>query len=164
MEGQGGVLATKDGFVLALWMSFATGEQETMFGQRRTTKMMGGLPVCYVAPCLEDYTTYALDVEFWTMQLANARQLGLPSNIQVQPNQQRVLYVMSKMDPSSPSAEALEVGDIVLEINHQPVSRLTDLTQYTKHNMLEMVRVETMQSMLSGIKVYLCRLSIEMVN
>ncbi|KAI7878048.1 hypothetical protein K492DRAFT_180165 [Lichtheimia hyalospora FSU 10163] len=138
MEGQGGVLATHDGFVLALWMSFATGEQETMFGQRRTTKMMGGLPVCYIAPCLEEYTTHALDVEFWTMQLANARQLGLPSSIQLEPEQQHVLYVMSKMDPSSPSAEALEVGDIVLEINHQPVKRLTDLTHYTKHEILEM--------------------------
>lgn len=145
MEGQGGVLATQDGYVLALWMTFATGEQETMLGQRRTTKMMGGLPVCYVAPCLnddeEEYFTYALDVEFWTMQLANARQLGLPFSIQVQPDQQRVLYVMSKMDPSSPSAKALEVGDIVLEINHQPVTRLTDLTQYTKHEALEMVRM-----------------------
>ncbi|KAI9313828.1 hypothetical protein BX666DRAFT_2029999 [Dichotomocladium elegans] len=128
VNGQGGLLAIDSGHssnvvdVVALWMTFETGEDSLCLQPRRA---MAGLLTCYVAPL--ESAVWHLDIEFWTMQLAHARQLGLEETDLNSAEQSKVLYVMDIMRPDVGHTNQLKVGDIVLRINDQPVSGLADL-------------------------------------
>lgn len=136
LNSQGGVLADDQGRVLAFWMTFATGD---------STSVMAGLASSYAASIIQafyskDHTVvHGLDVEFWSMQLTHARLLGVPRPWLDRYADLRPFYVASVTDRSSPSGQMLCVGDILLQVNGQKITRMLDLVQFTNEECLELV-------------------------
>ncbi|ORX44948.1 trypsin-like serine protease [Hesseltinella vesiculosa] len=146
----GGLLVDADGLVQAIWASYSTQNEKA-----KDTSFMSGLPASLIQPTLTKLTTHAadaqdlceasfqmnfhgLDAEFWTMRLAAARTLGL-SDAWVQriessgAHRFTLLYVLNLLDEHSPLAEQLQVGDLVLSIQDQLMTRLSDLTRVLEH-------------------------------
>ncbi|KAL1915309.1 uncharacterized protein VTP21DRAFT_6767 [Calcarisporiella thermophila] len=130
---QGGVLCDKDGKVQALWLNFSSQNEKG-----KDVSFMAGLPVSLLCSTLEPLcqglqpNLRGLDIELWTMRIAAARTLGLTDEwvrkIEAsQRGRHSLLYVLSILDPTSPCAQVLNVGDIILEINGQIVGRMSDL-------------------------------------
>ncbi|KAI9252321.1 trypsin-like cysteine/serine peptidase domain-containing protein [Phascolomyces articulosus] len=132
-NSQGGLLTTEDGKVQALWVSYSSQNEKG-----KDISFMSGLPTKLVKPAVEHFlhgdkvVFKGLDVEFWTMRIAAARTLGLTDEWvkkveQSGSTRHTLLYVLSILDERSPSAKVLNVGDVVLSINGQLVTRMSDL-------------------------------------
>ena len=142
---QGGVLCDSDGLIQALWLSYSSQND-----QGKDVAYMSGLPVLLVRPTIEPFQRgetlklRGLDIELWTMRIAVARTLGLTGE-RVKMIEERkssrhtLLYVLTILDASSPCAMVLKVGDIVLEINGQVVTRMGDLAVLNDLEQVEMV-------------------------
>ncbi|KAL0096820.1 hypothetical protein J3Q64DRAFT_1856306 [Phycomyces blakesleeanus] len=143
LNGQGGVLADEDGKVQASWMSFSNEDERGNQGGE-----MGGLSAHLILPILDAIRAgevpgvRGLDAELWTMQLANARLLGLPEHwldrYQETENQSHVLYITGITDASSPCAGLLSAGDIVLLINGVMMMNVSDLARFSQEEELKM--------------------------
>lgn len=140
-SSQGGLFTDADGNVHALWVSYSTQNEKG-----KDLAFMSGLPASLVRPTLERFMQQykngtqqpvvfkGLDVEMWTMRLAAARTLGLSDDWvrkveQSGSTRHSLPYIINILDERSPSAKALKVGDVVLSINDQLVTRLADLTK-----------------------------------
>ncbi|CAO3585003.1 unnamed protein product [Absidia cylindrospora] len=156
LGGQGGVLADDDGRVQAYWMSFSTEDND-----KEVMTIMGGLPTKLWQPTVMKMVQYCidknnidaiglatrptvrgLDAEFWTMQLVHARLLNLPEkwlDVFGASDHPHVLYLLGFTNPSSPCAHVLKAGDLVLSINGDIISTVTDLNQYDQEENLSMV-------------------------
>ncbi|ORZ15704.1 hypothetical protein BCR42DRAFT_41656 [Absidia repens] len=160
LGGQGGVLADDDGRVQAYWMSFSTEDEE-----KEVMTIMGGLPTKLWRPTVMKMIQYCidkdmhknnidalglvtrptvrgLDAEFWTMQLVHARLLNLPEkwlDVFGASGHPHVLYLLGFTNPSSPCAHVLKAGDLVLSINGNIMTTVTDLNQYDQEEILSMV-------------------------
>ncbi|KAI8376036.1 uncharacterized protein BYT42DRAFT_516755 [Radiomyces spectabilis] len=138
--GQGGLLADAQGKVQGYWMSFATESELNL-----PTNVMAGLPSELMVPVIERLrsgqspSVRGLPIDCWTMQLANARLLGL-SDIWLQRlnRHKHVVYVMGLTDLSSECAKFLKTGDIILEINGDLIVRISDLAKYSQEQELNM--------------------------
>ncbi|KAI8059484.1 trypsin-like cysteine/serine peptidase domain-containing protein [Gongronella butleri] len=143
----GGLLIDKDGKVQALWTSYSTQNEKA-----KDTSFMSGLAASLVVPTLDKLMSKienaeslddcqglcldfrGLDAEFWTMRLAAARTLGL-SDAWVQRIEKSgasrftLLYVLNLLDEHGPLAKQLQVGDVLLSIQGQLMTRLSDLTK-----------------------------------
>ncbi|KAI9018755.1 hypothetical protein CLU79DRAFT_837028 [Phycomyces nitens] len=142
LGGQGGVLADEDGNVQASWMSFSIDDERGNQGSE-----MGGLSAHLISPVLDAIRAgkvpgvRGIDAELWTMQLANARLLGLTEdwlNRYRQTEQSRVLYITGITDSSSPCASLLSAGDIVLLINGVMMKNVSDLARFSEKEELRM--------------------------
>ncbi|KAI7870240.1 hypothetical protein BDF14DRAFT_1776366 [Spinellus fusiger] len=143
LNSQGGVLADEEGKVQACWMSFSMEDE-----RGKQTAEMGGLPIKLIAPVLDRIrageTPYVrgLEAEFWTMQLANARLLGLPDHwlhrYNVPGKYSGVLYIIGITNTASPCAKVLDAGDILLLVNGHTVTSVSDLAQFSEEEELSM--------------------------
>jgi S1-C subfamily serine protease len=149
LASQGGVLADDEGKVRAFWMSFSI-ENE----RKEQSSIMGGLPSQFVIDILNSIISEkkavlrALDVEFWQVQLANARILGLSDDwiakLKSKSTEKQIgaVYILGITDLSSPSGQLIKPGDIVLQINGKLPTRIADIDQYVNEKeILDMVRV-----------------------
>lgn len=145
LASQGGVFADDDGKVKAIWMSFSIEND-----RRDQSSILGGLPARLVAPIVnkikanESPVVKGLDVEFWTLQISNARLLGV-SNAWIEKLKEKsqlpsVLYILGITDVSSLSGRLLKPGDIVLSINDKILTNISDLVNFSEHDQLAMVR------------------------
>ncbi|KAI8146771.1 trypsin-like cysteine/serine peptidase domain-containing protein [Fennellomyces sp. T-0311] len=133
LNSQGGLLTDEDGKVQALWVSYSSQNEKG-----KDISFMSGLPTSLVKPAIDHFLNgdkvvfKGLDVEFWTMRIAAARTLGLTDEWvkkveQSGSTRHTLLYVLSILDERSPSAKALNVGDVVLTVNGHLVTRMSDL-------------------------------------
>ncbi|CAJ0752714.1 22115_t:CDS:2 [Entrophospora sp. SA101] len=130
---QGGVLCNEEGKVQALWLKYSSqneNEKDYIF--------FCGLPISLVKPTVElikkgeHPELRGLNVEFWTRRISTARAYGLPNDwikkIESAPNSKHtMLYVLNILDFTSPAGKLLKVGDIVLKMNRNLVTRMADL-------------------------------------
>lgn len=139
LASQGGLFASDEGKVKAIWMSFST-ENE----RREQTSVLGGLPARLILPIINKIKTNqqaivrGLDVEFWTMQVSNARLLGV-SDAWIHKLKQAskkktaspsIVYILGITDVSSPSGRMLKPADIVLSINDKAITSISDLSRF----------------------------------
>ncbi|CAO3590341.1 unnamed protein product [Absidia cylindrospora] len=139
LNTQGGLLTTDDGLVQGIWVSYSSQNEKG-----RDTSFMSGLSASLIRPTLdrmevasvsnlgEPLTFKGLDAEFWTMRLAAARTLGLSDEWikkleQSGSKRYTLLYVLNILDERSALSAILHVGDLVLTIQGQLVTRMTDL-------------------------------------
>lgn len=144
---QGGVVTTDTGMIQAFWMTINTSSEG------RNVQFMAGLPSSTIKPVIDMLTVgrpvgvRAIDVEFWTMRIANARTLGvtdawLSRLEQSGKAQQSLLYVLGILDSSSPVAQVLKAGDVVVQINGNMVTGMSDIAHLEQADSVEMVSVD----------------------
>ncbi len=129
-----GVIAGKDGRVLALWSSFATE------GARDSVQVNRGMPASLVLETLtaarDDKPLYSLEVEFEALPLAAARKLGLPDNWVTRfekrnPAHRQVLAV-ARVGAGSGAAKVLQEGDLLLAVNGATLNRFREVEEATQ--------------------------------
>ncbi|MCC7200555.1 MAG: trypsin-like peptidase domain-containing protein, partial [Gammaproteobacteria bacterium] len=129
-----GVIAGRNGEVLALWSSFAF---ET--GRNLEQRNMG-VPVAevvdMVARVREGKPLYSAEAEWAALSLAAARRLGLPDEWvrrfeEHSPAHRQVLSVV-RVVAGSPAARLLRPGDLLLDIDGQVVNRYREVDQATQ--------------------------------
>ena len=147
LASQGGLFADDKGRVKAIWMSFSTDNE-----RKEQTSVLGGLSSRLVLPIIEkiksDQTinVCSLDAEFWTLQLFNARSLGVSDawiekiKKECKPNSQpSAVYVLGITDLSSISGQMLRPGDIVLSVNDRVITSISDFSYFLEEEQLCLV-------------------------
>jgi len=130
LPGVGGVLADGKGRVHALWASFSTE------GEQGPTSFFAGIPAHAIRDWLGEGDERApawrtLGVELAPLPLAEARERGLPPALAAElearePAERRALGVRRVL-PASPAAEALRVGDVLVRVNGEVVTRFREV-------------------------------------
>ncbi len=131
LPGVGGVLADGKGRVQALWASFAT------VGANGPTSFFAGVPSEVLRAWLGDLQDgeprpwRTLGVELSALSLADARERGLPPELAEELEDRdgaepRVLAVR-RPHPASPAAAALRVGDLLVRVNGEAVTRFREV-------------------------------------
>lgn len=129
-------------------MSFSTDNE-----RREQTSVLGGLPTRLVLPIINKIKANlptivrGLDAEFWTMQVSNARLLGVSDtwiNKLKQTSKKKtsplsITYILGITDLSSPSGNILKPGDIVLSVNDKVISNISDLGLFVEEEELCLV-------------------------
>jgi hypothetical protein len=139
----GGVLATKDGVVQALWSSFFY--QRSAGGRAMESQFVGGLPIKLVADAtaqvqkalrsgdgsIPPLQTLAVDLE--TISLAQARKRGLSDawTRQFAEKQQHALLAVTRCWGGSPAQSLLQNGDVVLSVDGQQVTTMSEVEELT---------------------------------
>ena len=153
IAGIGGVLADGKGGVLALWASFSTtgvGGKPDAFFAGIEAELIEDL----VAPLRAGraFVWRSLGAEFETMTLAAARARGLDAEAarrleKHDPRRRRALMV-KRLTAGSPAAERLEVGDLVLAADGEPVTTFRELEQAAQNGetLLTVLRNGVVQS------------------
>ncbi|CAB4391055.1 unnamed protein product [Rhizophagus irregularis] len=133
VESIGGVLCDNDGNVQGLWLTYSS--QDSNY---KDITHKCGFSISLVKPTLKSFKIdevpklHSLDVEFWTIQISKAKDYGLSDEwvrkVESMPNtKNNMLTVLSILDSTSPSGKLLEVGDIILTINGNMVTKVFDL-------------------------------------
>jgi pro-apoptotic serine protease NMA111 len=124
-----GVLANKNGEVIASWASFAYESGRDIVQENR------GIPaelLLEMLPLARDgRQLHSLEVEFEPVPLASARKLGLPDPWiqrleQHNPERRQVLSVQ-RLVGGSPASKVLRSGDLVLDVDGAVVNRFRDV-------------------------------------
>ncbi|HET7588441.1 MAG TPA: trypsin-like peptidase domain-containing protein [Gammaproteobacteria bacterium] len=120
-----GVLADAEGRVVALWSSFAWQSGRTL---HQTTM---GVPLWLVQSVVERVeksgpaTVRSLEAEFRLLPLSEARRRGLPDNwaqrLTDGSDLDRQVLMVSRLAAGGPADGKLQVGDLLLAIDGQPV-------------------------------------------
>ncbi|EIE78581.1 hypothetical protein RO3G_03285 [Rhizopus delemar RA 99-880] len=146
LSSQGGVFADNNGKVRAVWASFSIDTEANQL-----SSILGGLPARLILPILDSIklnkepVIYGLDAEFWSLQLSNARFLGLNEewiskykSQAIGDKKPSVLYVLGITDPSTTSGKMLRNGDLALEINGKIPTSISDLALFNTSSKLNM--------------------------
>ncbi|KAI8336496.1 hypothetical protein BD560DRAFT_340042 [Blakeslea trispora] len=147
LSSQGGLFADDQGQVRAIWMNFSV-ENE----QRELSSIFGGMSTSLILPVLRQIQAgisplvKGLDVEFWSLQICNARLIGvtdewiekIKETAKSKDRRPSVLYALGITDVSSSSGRLLQSGDILLAINHHVVSSISDLSSFHDQDTLEL--------------------------
>ncbi|KAI7905976.1 trypsin-like cysteine/serine peptidase domain-containing protein [Cokeromyces recurvatus] len=147
LNSQGGLMTNDEGQVLAFWISYSSQNEKG-----KDISFMSGLLASLVKPTIEKYlqegekmmTFKGLDAELWTMRIAAARTLGL-SDAWVKKieesgsSRHTLLYVLNILDERSACAKVLHVGDVILSVNGQLVTRMCHMTFIHEHDEIDMV-------------------------
>lgn len=124
-----GVLANKNGEVIATWASFA------YESGRDTQQENRGIPAELIAEMLslvrDGKTLHSLEAELAPVPLAGARKLGLPDRWiqrleQHSPDRRQVLSV-TRLVGGSPASQLLRSGDLILDIEGAVVNRFREV-------------------------------------
>lgn len=124
-----GVLANKNGEVIATWASFA------YESGRDTQQENRGIPAELIAQMLplvrDGKTLHSLEAELAPVPLAGARKLGLPDRWiqrleQHSPDRRQVLSV-TRLVGGSPASQLLRSGDLILDIEGAVVNRFREV-------------------------------------
>jgi len=124
-----GVLANKNGDVIATWASFA------YESGRDTQQENRGIPAELIAEMLplvrDGKTLHSLEAELAPVPLASARKLGLPDRWiqrleQHSPDRRQVLSV-TRLVGGSPASQLLRSGDLILDIEGAVVNRFREV-------------------------------------
>lgn len=163
LSSLGGVLADDQGHVRAIWMNFSIDNEA-----KKLSSIVGGIPARLVLPVLDciksekQPVVYGLDAEFWTLQLSNARLLGLKEEwidkVTKEANdkitQPSVVCVLGITDLSTPSGKALRSGDMILEMNNRVITTLSDLALFNDIDKLTMVRIASKYILIYVINLF----------
>ena len=137
----GGVLADGRGRVLALWASFHISAVDDLFGLA-DDGLFEGIPVEILEMALEplrrgeEASVRTLGVELGTMNLADARDLGLSDEradtLEAHdPDRRRALSV-SRLFGGFPAADLLQGGDLLIAVDGSPVTRFLDIERASR--------------------------------
>lgn len=148
LASQGGLFADDSGRVKAIWMSFSIDNE-----RREQSSILGGLPTRLVLPIVNKIkaeqtpVVRGLDAEFWTMQISNARLLGVSDawieKVKMKTkakSQPHILYVLGITDVSTLSGQLLKPADILLSINGEVITSISDLGRFTECEELKLVK------------------------
>lgn len=124
-----GVLADEYGRVFATWSSFAYQDG------RQTMQVTRGIPAALVRDMVDRYREgrplRSLEAELWPIPFAAARQLGLPDayleRLQPTPDGAAQVLKVMRLVAGSPAADRLETGDLLLEVDGEPVVTFRDV-------------------------------------
>jgi S1-C subfamily serine protease len=129
----GGVLATKDGTVVAQWASFVD--------QASGNRGFFGLPAMYILPALsrlkagEPVEYRSLGAELDPIALSDARERGLSEararELQAHDPHGRTMLIVTRRTAATPAFDRLQDGDLILAIDGAPVTRLRELEAFT---------------------------------
>jgi S1-C subfamily serine protease len=124
-----GVLANKNGEVIATWASFA------YESGREIEQMNRGIPAELIAEMIplvrEGRTLHSLEAELLPIPLAGARKVGLPDSWiqrleQHSPERRQVLSI-ARLVGGSPASSVLRSGDLILDIDGAVVNRFREV-------------------------------------
>ncbi|MFK7929450.1 MAG: PDZ domain-containing protein, partial [Myxococcota bacterium] len=133
LSSMGGVMADKKGRVVAAWLSF--------MDQRRGEARFRAMPSVFLSRVIEplrrgeDPDYRALGAELRPLGLADARERGLSDAwaariLRADPQERKVLAV-ERVFGATPAQSLLKNGDLVLEINGQTRTRLSQVEALT---------------------------------
>ena len=124
-----GVLADRNGEVVALWSSFA------FQSGRDVSQESKGVPIELVRAMVELAASgrplYSLEAELQLMPLATARKLGLPDErvhqIEANADGRRQVLSVTRLVAGSPAAALLKTGDLLLAVDGKVVTRFGEV-------------------------------------
>ena len=124
-----GVLANKNGEVVASWASFAYEAGREMAQENR------GIPADLLTEMLplvrQNRALYSLEAELQPVPLAGARKLGLPDawirRLEQHSPERRQALSISRLVGGSPAADVLRSGDLILDIEGTVVNRFREV-------------------------------------
>ncbi len=138
----GGVLADKKGRVLAMWDSFSRGSGKV------PDAIFAGIPIERMTDLVDAFRAQkalvwrTLGIELAPLTLAATRKLGL-SEAQARlledhdPDGRRVLSVV-RITAGSPAEGQLREGDLILEVNGEPVTRAHEVEVASQSERVDM--------------------------
>lgn len=124
-----GVLANKNGEVIATWASFAYEAGREIAQENR------GIPaelITEMLPLVRDgHTLHSLEVELLPVPLAGARKLGLPDSwikrLELHSPERRQALSIARIVGGSPASTVLRSGDLILDIDGAVVNRFREV-------------------------------------
>jgi S1-C subfamily serine protease len=136
-----GVLADRRGRVVALWSSFAYESGNQTYQENK------GIPIDLVEEMLEIITggvsLRSLEVELRHMPLSEARNFGLPDDwakqLELHDPERRQLLTVVRTVAGSPTAAALQSGDLLLSVAGMPVTRFREVEQASQQDRVQVV-------------------------
>jgi S1-C subfamily serine protease len=140
----GGAVVDRRGGVLALWASFVDPAGDERF--------FGGLPVRYVSPTVDaliagrSHVVHDLGVDLTALSLPDARERGLGAadaaalRAASPTRKVRVAYV-TRRTGGAPSRDLLRDGDLIVELDGQPLGRMLDLAAIEQQESAHLVVV-----------------------
>ncbi|KAL5371593.1 hypothetical protein DPSP01_014151 [Paraphaeosphaeria sporulosa] len=145
-----GVLVAEDGTVQALWLSYL-GERTSQSG--KDVEYHLGLAVPMILPVLEQIRSgktpklRILNVEFQTVQMSQARVMGVPEEwiekTEHEDPERHQLFMVRKVD--SGHEGGLMEGDVLLTLNGKLITRAPDLDVMYDHDFLDAAIVRKRQ-------------------
>ncbi len=139
---RGGVLADKEGNVIALWMSFAYGSGSEL------KQYEWGVPVDIVEDllsqwrCCGKFDVRSLEVELTPLSIAQARKLGLSDSwtekFQDADSKRQVLAI-SRRVAASDAADKLQEGDLILTIDGKLMRNYRDVEEASQKQQVEVI-------------------------
>jgi hypothetical protein len=119
--------------VQGLWLTYSSQNDK-----HHNITYKRGFSISLVKPTLnslklgETPKLFGLDVEFWIIKISKAKYYGLSNEwvrkVESIPNSKNnLLRVLNIQDSTSPSGKLLKVGDIVLTINGNMITKMSDL-------------------------------------
>ncbi len=143
---RGGVLADRDGDVVALWSSFSYGDS----GEYKQFEW--GVPIDLVKEllaqwhCCKSFKIKSLEVELSTLTIAQSRKLGLSDEwvekLQDTEGNRQVLAVSRRVGGSD-AYEKLKEGDLILAIDGETVYNFRDVERATQKDKIELTIVRS---------------------
>ncbi|RIA90832.1 trypsin-like cysteine/serine peptidase domain-containing protein [Glomus cerebriforme] len=132
-ESLGGVLCDGDGKVQGLWLTYSYQNDNC-----EEITYMKGFPISLIKPTLkslkdgETPILHGLDVEFRTMRIVEAKNYGLSDEWvkkieSIKNSNHTLLHIINILDSTSPAGKLLKVGDIILMINGNIITKMSDL-------------------------------------
>ena len=137
----GGVLADRRGRVLGLWASFVD--------QRMSDRTFHGLPSAYIkrvlTPLQEGHAVdyRGMGAELFPLPLADARDRGMSDArvvelVEHDRTRRKVLQVL-RVAGGTPADALLREGDLLIELDGEPITRLGDLEQVSDRDVVDVV-------------------------
>jgi pro-apoptotic serine protease NMA111 len=134
-----GVLADKEGRVIALWSSFAYQEGRNV--EQTNMGIPSGLVQELVTVVREGRELRSLEAELYPLPLASARLLGLPEAEvrrleEKNPGRRQALQVV-RLVAGAPAEDLLGIGDLILSIDGQVVTSFREVERAVQKESVE---------------------------
>jgi len=146
-----GVLASDDGTVEALWITYLGDRSHS----NKDVEYHLGFAAPSILPVIKQIQQgiipklRILDVELHTVQMNQARIMGITdeliNKVENENPQRHQLFIVRKL--ACGPAQSLEEGDLIISINGKIMTRITDLDVMYDHDMLDMVVMRNCEEM-----------------
>jgi S1-C subfamily serine protease len=134
-----GVLADKDGRVIALWSSFAFQEGREL--QQTNKGIAAELVEELVTIVREGRELRSLEAELFPLPLAAARQLGLPEaqvqRLEAKDAERRQVLQVVRLVAGSPAASVLNIGDLILSVDNKVVTNFREVERAVQRSSVQ---------------------------